>query len=226
MTVGNDMPKYDRDRVALEFDEMVRTGKDVGDWYPDTDGDIPQKVSEKAFQRLELTDADVLLDAGCGTGKYAIKAAKICHQVIGIDVSRESLKVAQKTATDSNIKNAIFAYGALEEPEAELKLITLGITKIFANYALHHLPDEMKKDALKGLRDLLKRPGCIVIGDIMFFDDPEKHRDKFDEAFYDDGDTDFPTYAGFLANCFGQLGGQVSVEQVHPLVGVVEVDFD
>ncbi len=219
------MLTYDRNRVAAEFDEMVRTGKDVGDWYPDTDGDIPQKASEKAFQRLELNHADVLLDAGCGTGKYAIKAAKICHQVIGIDVSRESLKLAQKNADDDNIENAVFAYGALEEPEAELTLKPHGITKIFANYALHHLPDEMKKDALTGLRDLLKRPGRIVIGDIMFFDDPKKYRDKFDDAFCDDGDTDFPSYAEFLADCLGQLDGQVSVEQVHPLVGVVVGDF-
>jgi SAM-dependent methyltransferase len=212
--------------VAEEFDEMVKSGRDVDDWYPDSDGEVPLRAGDLAFQRLELTEHDVLLDAGCGTGKYTLRAAKLCKQVIGIDVSRESLKVARKTAADSKIDNAIFAYGALEEPEAEITLRSYGITKIFANYALHHLPDEMKRDALKRLRDLLQRPGKIVIGDIMFFDDPKKYRDKFDEAFYDDGDTDFPSYAEFLGNTLKQLDGDVSLVQIHPLVGVVVGAFD
>jgi ubiquinone/menaquinone biosynthesis C-methylase UbiE len=226
MTVGSDRQKYDRDRVAKEFDEMVTSDRDVDDWYPDSDGEVPHRAGDLAFQRLELTEDDVLLDAGCGAGKYTLRAAKLCKQAIGIDVSRESLKMAQKNAKKNKIENAIFAYGALEEPEVEIALRSYGITKIFANYALHHLPDEMKQIALKRLRYLLQRPGKIVIGDIMFFDDPKKHRDKFDEAFCDDGETDFPSYADFLVNSLQQLSAQVTVEKLHPLVGVVVGNFN
>ena len=72
---------------------------------------------------------------------------------------------------------------------------------------------------------LLHRPGRIVIGDIMFFESPEKHCDKFDEVCYDAGDTDFPSKVEFLIEYLKQLGAKTHIEQIHPLVGVMTADF-
>ena len=48
------------------------------------------------------------------------------------------------------------------------------------------------------LSGLLSRPGRLVIGDIMSFDNPEKYRGDFDKVNYDGGDTDFPAQTDFL----------------------------
>ncbi|WP_132029753.1 class I SAM-dependent methyltransferase, partial [Keratinibaculum paraultunense] len=39
-----------------------------------------------------------VLDVGCGTGNFSIKLAKMGCEVVGIDVSKEMLKVAEEKA--------------------------------------------------------------------------------------------------------------------------------
>ncbi|TCS85230.1 methyltransferase family protein, partial [Keratinibaculum paraultunense] len=38
------------------------------------------------------------MDVGCGTGNFSIKLAKMGCEVVGIDVSKEMLKVAEEKA--------------------------------------------------------------------------------------------------------------------------------
>ncbi len=59
----------------------------------------------------------------------------------------------------------------------------------------------------------------------MFFDEPNKHLEKFDEVYYDGGDTDFPSRVEYLTECLKQIGGKTRIEQIHPLVGVIIADF-
>ncbi|MFU8796547.1 MAG: class I SAM-dependent methyltransferase [Dehalococcoidia bacterium] len=219
------MADCDRERVARLFDDIARADLGSSENAAETGTSIPALAGRVAFEKLELRPDDVLLDVGTGTGDIAIAAACICRQVIGIDVSRTSLDQARIKAKREHLDNVIFSYGAFEDPCAELDLSAYDITKILAVYSLHHLPDPMKKQSLLELTGLLHRPGRMVIGDIMFFDDPDKHRDRFDEAGYDEGDTDFPSRAEYLRDCLEQTGARVQVERVHPIVGVVIADF-
>jgi len=186
---------------------------------------IQQTVSQIAFERLELDKSDVLLDVGTGTGNFAIAAAKICNHVIGINIKKKNLEQVQNKAHQDNLNNVTFAYGTFKEPCAEINLDSYNISKILAIYSLHHLPDELKKIGLSNLLNFLIRPGRIVIGDIMFFENPEKHRDKFDDVKYDDGDTDFPSKPEYLIECLKQTGADCQIEQIHPLAGVIIADF-
>lgn len=219
------MTEYERERVARLFDDIAcaKGGTSEG---TATHGDgVPQLAGRVALEKLSLCHEDVLLDVGTGTGGLAVAAARICRQVVGIDVSMKSLEQARKKVEHEGLDNVTFAYGALEEPCAELDLSVYKITKILAVYSLHHLPDPMKKQSLLALTGLLHRPGRMVIGDIMFFGDRDSHRDRFDEAGYDAGDTDFPSHAEYLRDCLEQTGARVQVERVHPIVGVVVADF-
>ncbi|SHG95830.1 class I SAM-dependent methyltransferase [Tepidibacter thalassicus] len=49
-----------------------------------------------------------ILDIGCGPGKYSIKFAKLCNQVVAIDISNKMLKFAEYNATKNNIYNIEF----------------------------------------------------------------------------------------------------------------------
>lgn len=219
------MKEYEKTRIARLFDDSVSAKNTTGEHILGSDKNIPQITGKIAFERLELKSEDVVLDVGTGTGDKAIAAAHICRQVIGIDISKKSLERVHVKAAQENVDNVIFAYGAFEEPCAELNLTTYGITKILVVYSLHHLPDSFKKQSLNTLVKLLHMPGRMVIGDIMFFEDPGKHRDKFAEIYYDAGDTDLPSKAEYLIECLKEIGANVHVEQIHPLVGIITADF-
>jgi SAM-dependent methyltransferase len=219
------MSEYDRERIARLFDGMTDTRRSTGEQIAGSGENIPQVAGQVAFEQLELTSEDVLLDVGTGTGDKAIAAARICRQVIGIDVSKRSLERARMKAEQENLDNVIFVYGTFEEPCAELDLASYDITRIFAVYSLHHLPDQLKRESLITLTNLLHWPGRMVIGDIMFFEDANKHREEFDEVHYDGGDTDFPERVEFLTECLEQVGAKIHVERIHPLVGVIVADF-
>lgn len=216
---------YDRERIARLFDGVVEGNGSTGQQTTRRGMTMPRIAGQVALSHLELSDADILLDVGTGTGDTAIAAARICSKVIGIDVSRRSLEQARMQAARERLNNVVFAYGAFEDPCAELDLVSHGVTKVLAVYSLHHLPDQMKKQSLTALAHILRRPGRMAIGDIMFFEDPDKHADEFDEVGYDAGDTDFPSRAEFLEGCLEEMGAQVHVERIHPLVGVIVADF-
>jgi len=214
------MSKYSQERIVQIFDDAVGKKAIV------SDQSIPRITGEIAFERLRLEANDVLLDVGTGTGDKAIRAAHICRQVLGIDISKESLEMARKRASREGLNNTIFTYGSFENPCAELDLASYGITKILAVYSLHHLPDLLKRKSLRTLANLLHRPGLMVIADLMFFNDPNKHRQQLDKVGYDGGDTDFPCRVEYLTECLEQFGAKVQVAQVHPLVGVTTADWD
>lgn len=133
---------------------------------------IQDLVGEIAPKELGLNRNDVLLDLGTGTGDKAIFAAHICKCEIGIDINKKSLKKARKKAEQEKIDNLIFAYSSFEDPCATLNLCSYKINKILMVYSLHHISDQKEKESLMYLSKLLCRPGRIVIGDIIFFDDP------------------------------------------------------
>lgn len=211
--------KYNQKRVAKIFDECAEGKTQL------VTSKIPKLVGQIAFEHLELRLNDVLLDIGTGFGDWAIKAAKICNQVIGIDISKKSLERAERNANKEKLNNVIFSYGSFEEPCKMLDLNLYPINKILAIYSLHHLPDELKKECLITSSKFLKRPGRIVIGDMMFFDNPNKYKDKFAEVNYDGGDTDFPATTQFLIECFEKQLAKIKVTQIHPLAGVILADF-
>lgn len=219
------MAKYKKERIAQLFDNLAAAGKDTKRKTLTSDHSIPQITSEKAFRRLELGSKDVLFDVGTGTGEKAIRAARICRQVIGIDISKKSLEIACKKAMREKLDNLVFTYSSFEEPCAELDLTQCGITKILAVYSLHHLSDQLKKESLGTLVQLLHRPGRMVIGDLMFFDEPNKYRHQFYEIGYDGGDTDFPSGVEYLTECLANLEARLTVEKIHPLVGVIVADW-
>ena len=219
------MVKYDREKVAKIFDEAYDVMDIRGGDEQQPGKNIPTISGEIAVERLELKSDDVLLDIGTGTGDKAIPAAKICRRVIGIDISRDCIRRAKERAVKEGLHNVIFGYGAFEELLAEVDLISYDINKMLAFYSMHHLTDDMKKACFRELVGLLHRPGRIVIGDLMFFDDPEKYQDEFDDVHYDGGEVDFPAYVAYMKRCLEELGAVVQVDQIHPLVGVIRADL-
>jgi len=164
---------------------------------------------------------DIVLDIGCGTGTQIIELSVYIKQGIGIDISEGMLKQANENARNENIANVEFYIGTFDKPDEKINLREAHVTKIISNYALHHLNFKEKKKAIEKMAYIGGQSlQTIVIGDLMFFEDPNNFKDEFSAIGYGPG-SDKPSTAEKLIGCFKNLSFNVEVHKLHPLVGVL-----
>jgi hypothetical protein len=85
---------------------------------------------------------------------------------------------------------------------------------VTSNFAMHHLNDEQKRDAIQTIADM--GASRFVLGDVLFFGEPNP-----DEPFYDPS-VDDPATVGALADAFTDAGfALTAVERIHEQVGVL-----
>lgn len=164
---------------------------------------------------------DIILDIGCGTGKQIIELSTYIKLGIGIDISDGMMKQANENAYNQNRENVEFYVGTFNKPNERINLREIYVTKIISNYALHHLNLQEKKKAIEKMVDLggqsLKK---IIIGDLMFFENPNKHKNDFNTVGYGPG-SDQPSTVDELVGCFTDLSFDIEIHKLHPLVGVL-----
>ena len=164
---------------------------------------------------------DIILDMGCGTGKQIIELSKNIRLGIGIDISEGMIKQSIGNAKNENRENAEFYVGTFNNPAENVNLKEKHITKIISNYALHHLDLDEKKQAIGKMVDIggqsLK---TIIIGDLMFSDNPFKYKNEYDAIGYGP-ENDQPSTVQELVDCFSDLDFRIEIHQIHPLVGVL-----
>jgi SAM-dependent methyltransferase len=152
---------------------------------------------------------DVVLDLGTGTGAIALALASDAKRVVGRDISEGMLDRAREKARDGGVDNVEFGYGEFRDPafEGPVDVVT-------SNFALHHLSDDEKREAIGVIADL--GPRRLVLGDVMFFGEPDP-----DDPFYSP-EVDDPATVGTLADILTDCGfALTAVERVHDQVGVL-----
>lgn len=112
---------------------------------------------------------DVILDLGTGTGLIALALAGDAGHVVGRDISDGMIEQARSKAANSGVENVEFGFGEFRDPQYDGE-----VDIVVSNFALHHLPDEEKREAIEVIADL--GPRRFVLGDAMFFgsSDPEE----------------------------------------------------
>jgi SAM-dependent methyltransferase len=126
------------------------------------------------------------------------------------------IKVAKERAKKCG--NLKFYVSSAETPPSELN--RKGITKIFSNYALHHLPEDLKAKSIASLADLLKPGGRLILGDLMFSDDPNKHSSLFEYAGYGP-ESDTPSTVSGLKVMFEKANLKYTVRLLNPISGII-----
>jgi SAM-dependent methyltransferase len=157
---------------------------------------------------------DTVLDLGCGTGAIALALASDADRVIGRDISEGMLEQAERKADERGLDTVEFGEGRFRAPnvpdDADVDLVT-------TNFAMHHLSDDKKREAVSAVADL--EPRRVVIGDVMFFGEPDT-----DEPFYSP-EVDDPATVGVLADALTDSGfALTAVEMVHEQVGVLAAE--
>jgi SAM-dependent methyltransferase len=155
----------------------------------------------------DLSD-ETVADLGTGTGAIALALAEDAGQVVGRDISEGMMERARKKAEEQGIENVEFGEGRFREPNLESADV------VVSNFAMHHLSDEEKREAIEKIAEL--GPRKFVLGDVMFFGEPDP-----DEPFYSP-EVDDPSTVGHLADALTDAGfALTAVERIHEQVGVL-----
>lgn len=175
------------------------------------DGDHSPEYRACADLVVEHADPgpdDVVLDLGAGTGAIALELAPRAGELILRDVSTGMLDRARQKAAERGIENVSFGEGRFREPNVDRADV------VVSNYAMHHLGDGEKREAIRVIAALGARR--FVLGDVMLFGLPDP-----EEPFFD-SEVDDPATVGTLVEAFTDAGFAVTaVERVDDQVGVV-----
>ncbi|WP_323171536.1 class I SAM-dependent methyltransferase [Natrialba sp. PRR66] len=155
---------------------------------------------------------DMALDIGTGTGLIAFALAENAEYVVGRDISEGMLEQARSKVADRGIGNVEFDYGEFRDPHYDGE-----IDVVVSNFALHHLTDEEKREAIEAIASL--GPRRFVLGDAMFFDSPAPEEPLFGHG------VDAAT-VGMLVDVLTDAGFVLTaVERVHDQVGVLVAEL-
>ena len=115
------------------------------------------------INNIDLGSEDIVLDIGCGSGKAARLAAKICTngKVIGIDPSAAMIRLSNNN-TDGKLINLKFKRGNAEK----IPVANKSFTKVIAINSLHHWQD-YKKGLIEVGRILCPGGSFFISNDIV-----------------------------------------------------------
>ncbi|ELY58033.1 methyltransferase type 11 [Natronococcus amylolyticus DSM 10524] len=177
--------------------------------YDESKSDEYRACANLVIEHAAPDAEDVVLDLGTGTGAIALALAPDAERVVGRDISEGMMDEARAKAQDEGLENVELDRGTFREPEYDgpVDIVT-------SNFAMHHLSDEEKREAIDVIAGL--EPRTFVLGDVMFFGEPDP------EAPFYSPDVDDPATVGTLADAFTSAGFSLTaVERVHDQVGVL-----
>jgi ubiquinone/menaquinone biosynthesis C-methylase UbiE len=198
------------DETASRFDDQ---STDYDETRPERTVATADRVVERA-----LADADgseTALDIGTGTGAVALGLAGAVGRVYAVDISDGMLDRARAKADERGVETVTFGHGTFRDPGGDLDLPG-AVDLVVSNFAMHHLDDGEKSDAVERIRDLLADGGRFVLGDVVVFEAANR------SVEYYDPEVDDPATVEYLVDTLESHGFAVETEQVGPMAGVVE----
>jgi len=169
---------------------------------------------------------DIVLDIGCGIGKQIIELSDYIKSGIGIDINDGLVEQATINSIYENKENVEFYKGTFDKPDMIVNLKERQLTKIISNYSFHHLNAQEKKKAIEKMIEMGGQSlQTIIIGDLMLFETPYCFKDEFSIIEFGPESEKLSTIEE-LISCFTNFSFNFVVHQLHPLVGILEVNID
>ena len=115
------------------------------------------------IDRLGITGAEKVLDAGCGTGALlmALKERYPSVSAEGLDPAESALEIAKRKSARNGL-DIKWHHGFMEELPFEDDSFDIVVSTL----AFHHIDPEKKLQALKECRRVLKPAGRMVLVDV------------------------------------------------------------
>lgn len=174
-----------------KLDEVESAGREnldpvhVSRYDDKEDSGAPGEVA--LLRQWGLGPDSIVVDLGAGTGQFTIEAARHCARVIAVDVSPVMLdrlrsKVSAEALDNVDIVQAGFLSYEHEGPPADI---------VHSRWALHHIPDFWKVQALARARRALRADGLLHLSDIVYSFEPSQ-ADQYLRAWCDSLPVDAP----------------------------------
>lgn len=154
--IWNEMQQVGTDYTDLaeieKYDARMATVRDV------------ESENHHILTTLGLAPGANVLEIGCGTGRFALAAAKAGCNVTAIDVSPIMLEYVNKKARQMELDTIkTFHAGFLS-----MDFAPESFDAAVSGLALHHLPDVWKQMATDNIANMLVRGGGFVLKDVVF----------------------------------------------------------
>lgn len=159
-----------------------------------------------------LDDGARVLDAGCGPGEPVTRLLAERFDVVGVDFSREQLRLARRRVPDAEF---------VQQDLTDLGFAPESFDGVVSYYALIHVPRERDRAVLAALHRLLKpggaallclgASGCAEIRDEFVDPDVELFWSTHDEATY----RDLLTEVGFRVRRAERLTDSLNPDSDH-----------
>jgi SAM-dependent methyltransferase len=114
-----------------------------------------------------LTGTERVLDVATGAGHTAFALAPYAAEVVALDITKEMLAVAQKSAAERHLDNIRF----LEGDAQQLPCADASFDVVSCRHAPHHFPDVQR--AVQEWARVLKPGGKLVLVDSISPEEPE-----------------------------------------------------
>ncbi|MDX2136766.1 MAG: class I SAM-dependent methyltransferase [Chloroflexota bacterium] len=150
-----------------QYNEFRQIGVDFSDLQQVLkydDREQTKLVEERALvQQLGIHAGQVVVEYGCGTGAFALAAAEAGAQVIATDVSKVMLAYAERRAAAAGLAVQFVHAGFLS-----YRHTAAPADVVVSKFALHHLPDFWKQQALGNIHALLRPRGVFYLQDVVY----------------------------------------------------------
>jgi putative AdoMet-dependent methyltransferase len=150
-----------------------------------------QRESEQIIALLDLDTDQTVIDMGCGTGAFAIYAAKNSRKVFAVDVSKAMLRYARRKAKKANLDNMEFHRGGFLTYEHK----AAPVDAIVSTAVLHHLPDFWKLTGLRRLSRMLSTGGRLYLFDVVFSFNVNDYESRLNQWIESTAERIGPTFA-------------------------------
>lgn len=123
---------------------------------------LPRMVNTRCVELIATRTTGPYLDVACGTGTglQCLLGAGVKGLVLGVDASRDMLRVAQRRLSRVGRRQCL----TVGMGEA-LPYPTDSIDCVLSVLALHHLPSEVKRATLLEMHRVLRSGGMIAVSD-------------------------------------------------------------
>jgi len=135
-----------------------------------------ERMSEEIIRRLLVNSDSTVIDLGCGTGAFALHAARKCRTIYAVDVSEAMLEYCRRQAEQKGITNIVYCHGGLLSYEHSGE----PADAVVCVAVLHHLPDFWKHVALTRCCGMLKPGGRLLLFDIVFPSNTDQQESDID----------------------------------------------
>ncbi len=138
------------------------------------DGDPLGEV--RLLRSLGLDTRSTVLDLGAGTGQFTLAVAPSCARVIAADISpvmQERLRAKVEASGHGNIEcisAGFLTYEHCGEP----------VDFAYSRYALHHLPDFWKAQALVRIGDFMRPEAVLRLWDVVYGFQPDEAEERIE----------------------------------------------